>query len=100
VLTPDDWELVQFCQRVTDQYINQTPMGAAEGPPILTPRLEGWRAVLRLYGYPRERWQELIDWGRMLDRLIKHPKSVPNFVLELGVPYDDITPEGVTDGTG
>ena len=59
VLTPEDWRLVEFYQRVADQWINQTPMGVDKGPPILTPRLEGYEAALRLHGYPRS-----VDSGR------------------------------------
>ena len=98
VLTPSDWVLIGFYRRVADQYINQTPMGVKDGPPITTPRLEGYEAALRLYGYDRCEWSGLVDGAVMLHRLAGDSKRVLAFLHEQGLRYQDIQPEDVIDG--
>ena len=98
VLTPSDWVLIGFYRRVADQYINQTPMGMKEGPPITTPRLEGYEAALRLYGYPKCEWSGLVDGAVMLHRLAGDNKRVLAFLHSQGLRYQDIQPEDVIDG--
>ena len=98
VLTSKDWAAVNFYRRVSDQYINQTPMGAGKNrPPVLTPRLEGYEAALRVGSYPRHLWEWLMDTAAMLHRLVREIDTV-DWHMELGKSLRDVTPEDVTDG--
>lgn len=65
-LTPGDWEIVEFFELVRDQGIPLNPFGDKEGKIHLAPRLEAWPAVLRLYGYPADRWSRLTIGARHL----------------------------------
>ncbi len=77
-LTGEDWQLIEFYQLVHDQYINQTPMGTGPGSPlIMTPRLEGYEAALRMHGYPAEHWPWLAHWAAVLHRLVHKIDTVP-----------------------
>jgi hypothetical protein len=75
-LTTDDWVVVGFFQRVSDQYINQAPMGTEKGkPPVVTPRLEAYEVALRAHRYPRELWGWLMDATRTLHNLFHGIRS-------------------------
>ena len=81
--------LLQFYQRIRDQYINQTPMGTEKGAPMhLTPRLEGYRAALELYEYPRWLWEWLIEWGIAIHGMVHGmaPVTEMDWMLEFGRP--------------
>ena len=95
VLTDEDWYLIRFYHYVEDQYINQTPMGGGKDcPPLMTPRLEAYRAALEIHGYPRELWAWLTEWAKVLHRL--HRKldvvSALEWHREFGKPLRDVTP--------
>ncbi len=84
--------MIQFYRYVEDQYINQTPMGGGpDSPPVLTPRMEGYEAALRLHGYPRELWPWLTEWARTLHRLFRK-QDVVSWPKELGKSLRDVTP--------
>lgn len=90
VLTADDVYLLGFYRLVSDQYINQTPMGAGKDHPMVTtPRLEGYEAALRLYEYPREHWAWLTTWAIALHRF---HKGLDELTL---LEWQTITPESV-----
>lgn len=73
-------------------------MGGAKGePPILTPRLEGYEAALRIYGYPRSEWAWLVQGAATLHALV-HGLDRVNWLLETGKQTQQITPEDVADG--
>lgn len=95
-MTPLDLYVINFYRKVSDQYINQTPMGAKE--PIVTPRVEAWEAVLRLHNYPEQDWRWLLETGTLLHRLI-HKMEQVDWMAETGKRYRDITSEDVTDGS-
>jgi len=98
-LTEDDWYLVAFYQRVSDQYFNQTPMGAEKGaPPVITPRLEGYEAALRLYRYPRAHWAWLVDGAVVLHRLVNEGTAKFPWLRETGKRFHELTPEDLLDG--
>lgn len=70
--------MIQFFRCVESQYINQTPMGAGrDTPPLLTPRLEGYEAALRLHRYPRELWEWLTHWAQVLHRFHRGLEALP-----------------------
>ena len=46
-------------------------MGTEKGaPPHLSPRLEGYAAALRVYGYPENLWDWLIRWATTLHGMV------------------------------
>jgi len=91
-LTDEDWYLIGFFYKVEDQYINQTPNGGTkESPAVLTVRLEGYEAALRIGNYPRDQWEWLVKWGKTLHRLFRKLDNI-NWYLETGKPLRDITP--------
>jgi hypothetical protein len=93
-----DWVAIDFFHKVSDQYINQTPMGAGKGQPaILTVRLEGIHAALKLYDYPESQWAWLTDTANLIHRLLHKIEEV-EWLRETGKSYRDITIEDVTDG--
>jgi hypothetical protein len=94
-LTPDDWRIVRFYERVSDQFINQAPMGVEKGPVPLTPRLEGYEAALRLYGYPETQWEFLVDGALMLHRLVQGV-DVVLWEYEMGKARHQVRPEDVS----
>ena len=97
-LTAEDWELIEFYSCVSDQWFNQTPMGGAKGqPPVLTPRLEGYEAALRIYGYDRALWPWLVRGASMLHGLV-HGSDKVNWLRETGKQVYEVEPEDVADG--
>jgi hypothetical protein len=100
ILTEGDWSFVLFYQRVADQYVNQTPMGIKDSPPLVTPRMEGYEAVLRVYGYPKDQWVWLVDLAREFDSWVKNKRRVVQFMDSLGYRWDDVRMEDVISGTG
>lgn len=88
-----------FYQRVADQYVNQTPMGVKDGPPLVTPRMEGYEAVLRIYGYPEDMWVWLVDLAREFDSWVKNKARVRDLMGSFGFRYDEVRMEDVTDVT-
>ncbi len=61
---------MRFYDLVSDQFINQTPMGTDGGPPVLTVRYEGYLAALEIHGYPRCMWASLSKGATVLHRLV------------------------------
>jgi hypothetical protein len=93
-LTSDDWLIVGFYQRVADQYINQPDLRIGKDIPVLTPRLEGYEAVLRVSRYPREMWQTLMDGAAMLHRLVQRMDRV-DWPRETGKTLATVRPEDI-----
>jgi hypothetical protein len=85
-LTADDWRLVQFYLLVADQVV------AGMGDSM--PRLEGYEAALRLYGYGEDEWPWLVAGAQMLHRLLAGQDDV-QWHAECGKPYREIGPEDV-----
>lgn len=83
-----------FYRRVAGQYVNQTPMGAAKGPPVLTVDLGAYRAALEVYGYPRALWRWLAESAAWLHGLVRGQLEV-DWRAELGKPREDVTLEDV-----
>jgi hypothetical protein len=94
VLTVEDWRIVRFYERVADQFF-KAPMGVEKGAVPLTPRLEGYEAALRLYGYPESEWEFLVDGAVMLHRLVRKLDKVM-WEFELGKPESAVRPEDVS----
>ena len=61
---------------------------------MLTPRMEGYEAALRLHGYPRELWPWLTEWARTLHRLFRKQDEV-DWYSETGKTWGEITPDDV-----
>jgi hypothetical protein len=79
VLSPEDWEIIGFYSRVQDQCINQN----AGGTPFMSPRLEGYEAAARIYGYDERDRRRLIEGALMLHRLVQKI-DVVNWPQETG----------------
>ncbi len=82
---------------VSSQYINQTPMGVKDGPPVTTLRIEALEAALRLHEYPREVWAWFVAGALMFHGLVTENDQV-YWPDELGkrrqfVTYADVLPE-------
>ncbi len=69
-------------------------MGVEGGSPILTPRLEGYEAALRLHGYAESDWPWLVNWGQCIHRLV-HKMERINWHQELGKSFAEVEPEDV-----
>ena len=71
-------------------------MGAGkDNPPILTPRVEGYEAVLRLQGYPAPLWGWLSEWARVLHRM-RHKlvtMTEADWLRATGKRWQDLRPE-------
>jgi len=78
--------VLEFYNRVADQVTDQA-----------LPRLEGYEASLRLYGYPPERWRGLLAGALTLHRLMTNQDTVYWFD-ETGKSFGEICPEDVADG--
>lgn len=89
MLTPEDWYLVGFYTRVADQYTNQTPMGTEKGPPVLTPRLEGYAAALRLHRYQRADWSWLVEGASYLHRVVHGQERIDRYALWQEMKLED-----------
>ena len=73
-------------------------MGGAHGrPPVLTPRLEGYEAALRVGDYPRHLWEWYMDTAALLHRLFHKIEKV-EWLIETGKSFHAVTPEDVADG--
>ena len=95
VLNAEDWRLIRFYQRISDQYTNQTPMGSGSSGPVLTLRMEGVVAALDVYG-ETDPWERkwLTDGAFMLFRLV-HKFDTVNWHEELGKPLAAVVPGDV-----
>jgi hypothetical protein len=68
-------------------------MGQGDGKPCyLSPRLEGYEAALRIYGYPQMLHGWLTDWARFLHALC-HDMDDVDWFTELGKPLNMTTYE-------
>lgn len=95
-LTEEDWAAVSFYGKVQDQSVNLTPMGVADGPAVLAPRLEGWVAACKLYGIPKADRADLIDVARAIFEGVhgRVPKSA-TLAMTLDELSDDVEIETV-----
>lgn len=85
ILTSEDWYLISFYRLVAAQVDG---MGGR-------PRLEGYRAALDLYGYPRSHHTWLAAGAQMLHGLMTKQDKVA-WQRETGKHYGQIRPEDVS----
>ncbi len=74
---------------MADQVVNQNPFGEA----VLVPRLEGWEAVLRLFGYPEEDWRMLLELGIFLHE-VRYRRISPNQICRTLTEHNALHPYG------
>lgn len=100
-LTADDWLIIEFYRRVSDQYIRQPDLSLGKGKealPLLTPRLEGFEAALRSHDYPKELWGWLMDGAVTMFRLVHGLDHVRWHAETKKQSVAMIEPEDVIDG--
>ena len=86
--------VVEFYRRVESQYTNQTPMGAAKGsPPVLTPRIGDWIAILDRF-YDRSLHSALLDAAQTLHWIVTKQDAV-EWWTEFGKPVHEVTLEDI-----
>lgn len=68
-------------------------MGGKEGEPlVLTPDLAAWEAALRIWRYPRELWDWLVEGAVQLHNLVRGLDGI-GWVPELKKDLREVQPE-------
>ena len=88
-LQSDEWTTIGYLHHVRQLYRNQTPSGNANGACVLTPVLLDWEAALRIWKYPEEDWQQLVEDTMMLFYVVTEQVRAEKIDGEIEMPTLD-----------